>query len=469
MTGPVGLLPYGSTNSSVIFRRNLLARPTTAGTITGDVGTCTVTDEGSGASYDPVAGLYNIGTNDVILSAINGSSTTMATLAAGGQIYFEVPTAWIACTNAISQGSSGGNVHVGEYAICFQGNPLIDPNYAHTFSSTSVNKPGQASGYGTSTAFFDNFFSDAIGQGVYSSVVLAIRGNKVATYINGVLLNTLTKLNTILLPFDSIVLSRYPSAGTLNMNVGRIRNLQVSNQSATFSVPRNLSSVAVFGDSYADAINIYQTASYNLEKTMTMRSILNASGWDWEGYNNYSYGGRKVIGSDGTWRTADSAATYLAPNCTTMLASRPSLVIFQAGANDLTQTDSMSQANFTTSLRGFVEQCFGLNGNVVRDTRKIILCTTPWAPQFPDVAQAALRKPDITKIFGAVTGIPAWFNTTYPSRAGDVSVCDSLAAFGGFNGPNTYFDSGDLIHPSPKGRYIMGTAWGRSLMSIVST
>ena len=468
MTGSIGLLPYGSTNASVIFRRNLLARPTAAGTVTGDVGTCTVVDEGSGASYDPVAGLYNIGTNAVILSAINGSSTAMAALAAGGQIRFEVPTAWIACTNAISQGSSGGNVHGNERAVSFLGNPLPNPFYSHDFYSSNLNQLGQSSGYGTNWATFTNYFSDAIGQGTYTAIVLAITGNKVQTYANGVLASTLTKLNTILLPFDSIVLGRYSGLGQ-NLNVGRIRNLQISNKPATFSVPRNLSSVAVFGDSYADATNIYQAGSYNLEKPMTMRSILNASGWDWGSYSNPAFGGRRVIGTDGTWRTADSAATYLAPNCVTMLASRPSVVIFQAGANDLTQTDSMSQANFTTSLRGFVEQCFGLNGNVATDTRKIILCTTPWAPAFPDAAQAVLRKPDITKIFNAINSIPAWFNTTYPSRAGDVSVCDSFSAYGGFSPVPTYFDSGDLLHPSPSGRYIMGTAWGRSMINLVST
>ena len=468
MTGPVGLLPYGSTDSSVIFRRNLLARPTAAGTVAGDVGTCTVVDEGSGASYDPVAGLYNIGTNAVILSAINGSSAAMAALAGGGQIRFEVPTAWMACSNAISQGSSGGNVHGGEYAICLRGNPYINPNYSHTFASASSNATEALAGYGTNVTSSGAFFSDAIGQSGYTPIVMALRGNKVETYANGVLLNTLTKPNTILLPFDSIVLGRYAGGGG-NLNVGRIRNLQISNKPVTFSVPRNLSSVAVFGDSYANATNIYQAASYNLEKTMTMRSVLNAVGWDWGAYNSYDYGGRRVIGSDGTWRTADSAATYLAPNCATMLAARPSVVIFQAGANDLSQADSMSQANFTTSLRGFVEQCFGLNGNAATDTRKIILCTTPWAPASPDAAQAVLRKPDITKIFSAAMSIPAWFNTTYPSRAGDVSVCDSFTAFGGFNPVSPYWDSGDLIHPSPRGRYIMGTAWGNAALLLVNT
>ena len=469
MTGPVGLLPYGSTDSSVIFRRNLLAKPTAAGTVSGDVGTCTVTDEGSGASYDPVAGLYNVGTNDVILTAINGSSTTMAALAAGGQIYFEVPTNWIACSNAVSQGSSGGVTHTAEYAICFQGNPLVNPNYAHWFASSGTNQTEQASGYGANVALSYAIFSDAAAVGGYTPIVLAVRGNKTYTYAGGVLLGISTKVNTILLPFDGIILARYPSALVYNLNVGRIRNLQVSNAIPTFAVPRNLSSVAVFGDSYADATNIYQAASYNLEKPMTMRGVLNTAGWDWGEYGPYAYGGRKVIGSDGTWRTADSAATYLAPNCATMLSARPSLVIFQAGANDLSQADSMSQAAFTASLKGFVEQCFGLNGNVARDTRKIVLCTTPWPPTYPDVSQAALRKPDITKIFNAVLGIPAWFNTTYPSRAGDVIVCDTFTAFGGFRLSPTYFDSGDLVHPGPLGRYVMGTAWGKALLRLVST
>lgn len=468
MTGPVGLLPYGSANASVIFRRNLLARPTAAGTVAGDVGTCSVVDEGSGASYDPVAGLYNVGTNAVIISAIGGSSTAMAALAAGGQIRFEVPTSWLACSNAISEGSSGGSTHGGERAVAFLGNPLVNPNYAVDFYAGSDNRMGQASGYGASVSFFETYASDATGHGAYTSVVKNINGNNVTTYYNGVRIGITTKLNTILLPFDSFVLGRY-AGGTNNLNVGRIRNLQISNKAATFSVPRNLSNVAVFGDSYADGTNLYQATSYNMEKPIVMRSVLNAAGWDFGSYTNSSFGSRQVIGTDGTWRTADSAATHLAPNCATMLASRPSVVLLQAGTNDLTQTNSMSQANFTTSLRGFVEQCFGLNGNTARDTRKVIICTTPWPPAYPTTSGALLYRPDITKVFNAVASIPAWFNATYPTRAGDVSVCDTFAAFGGFNATQIRFASADTIHPSPIGRHIMGTAWGKSLLNIVST
>lgn len=468
MTGPIGFLPYGSSDASIIFRRNLLARPTASGSVSGDVGTCTVSDEGSGASYDPVAGLYNIGTNASILSVINGSSSAMAAIAAGGQIYFEVPTSWITCTGAISEYSSGGVTHASEQAITFTANPFINGFYDHSTSSNASNQIGQAGGFGTNVASFNGYFSDAIGQGTYTPIVVVINGNTIKTYANGVLVGSLTKGNTILLPFDSMYLSRY-SGGGQNLNVGRIRNLQVSNKTVTFSTPRTLSRLSVFGDSYSNATNIYQSGSFNLDKPMTMRCVLNARGWDWGEYSNPAFGGRKVIGTNGAWNAADSAASYLAPNCVTMLASRPSTVIFQAGANDLTESDSLVQANFTTSLRGFVEQSFGLNGNPATDVRKIVICTTPWAPEYPTVAQANLRKPDIVKIFNSVMSIPAWFNTTYPSRSGDISVCDTFTAYNGFLSNPRYFGITDALHPGPIGNYLMGNAWGKSLINLVNT
>ena len=92
MTGPVGLLPYGSADSSVIFRRNFLAVPTAAGTALGDVGTCTVNTAGTGGTYTS-AGLVNSTGNFNSITQINGSSAAMAALAGGGQIYYEVETA----------------------------------------------------------------------------------------------------------------------------------------------------------------------------------------------------------------------------------------------------------------------------------------------------------------------------------------------------------------------------------------
>lgn len=468
MTGPIGLLPYGISDASIIFRRNLLAVPTASGSVAGDIGTCTVANEGSGASYDPVAGLYNIGTNDILISAINGSSSAMAALAAGGQIYFEVPTSWIACTNAISEFSTGVLTHIAEYALTFLANPFLGGFHDSSTSSSANNQIVQAAGFGTNIVTSINYFSNAIGQGEYTPIIVTINGNTMITYANGVRLGVLTKQNTILLPFDQMLLGRY-SGTTGNLNVGRIRNLQISNKTATFSTPRTLSRLSVFGDSYANATNIYQAGSYNLDKPMTVRKVLNARGWDWGEYSNSAFGGRRVIGSNGTWNISDSGATYLAPNCASMLANHPSTVIFQAGANDLTETDTLSQANFTTSLRGFVEQCLGLNGNANADVEKIILCTTPWPPTFPTAAQANLRKPDIIKIFNAIMSIPAWLNSTYPARAGDVSVCDVFTAYDGFNSNVNRFGSADLLHPGPIGSYVMGDAWGKSLLNFLNT
>lgn len=465
-----GFIPYGSDDSSVIFRRNLRARPTNAGSAAGDVGTCTATDEGTGATYDPVKGLICTTNNDIILSAINGSSASMDTIRSGGQIYFEVETALLACDSATSEYSSGGVTRGNERVFALMANPGPNGYYETGFQVTSGKLISATTGYGTNLVLGTSSWSDAIGAGEFVPVVIANTGKDYTVYVNDVFFRTLSRLNTVPLGFDKIYLSRYPVAAPAQWLVsGHIRNLQISDRPLTFAGDRNLRTVTSFGDSYANATGTYISPFFNLEKALNMRSRLNAKGWDYGSYTNSPYGGRRVIGTDGTWNKTDAAGSYLAPNCATMLAARPSTVIFQAGANDLTQTGSMSQMDFEASVKGFVEQCFGLNGNAATDVLRVVLCTTPWAPQYPDAAQAELRKPDVTKIRNAIFSIPIWFDSTYPALAGRVSVADVFSAFGGFNADPTYYAITDLLHPGPKGHYVMGSAWGNALLNLVST
>ena len=392
----------------------------------------------------------------------------MAALSGGGQVSFEIETSLIACSNAISQNSSGGITHGAQRLLVLLNNPYVDPNGVQEVTNGANNSLGGVSGYGSAIASYTNSFSDAIDAGQFTTMTLNYIGNKRYDYVNGVLFGVMTKLNTVLLPFDEFLLSRYPN-GTQNLNAGHIRNLQVSNRPATFAISRHHAHAGVIGDSYSNSTDLIQAGSYNLGKAPSLRKVLNASGWDvgkWTATG--AFGGRKVIGTNGTWNTGDAAASYLAPNMASVLANRMSTLIFQAGANDLTESISMSQSAFQTSIQGFIEQSFGLNGNAATDTKKIILCTTPWAPEYPTVAQALLRQPDITKIRNALFAIPAWMTATYPSRARDVSICDVFTSMGGFQSDPTYWTVGDLLHPGPRGEFTMGTAWGRSLLNFVN-
>lgn len=470
MANEIGFLPYGSTDSSVIFRRNLLARPTTAGTVAGDVGTCTVTDEGTGAIYDPVKGLINTVGNDISIGSINGSTASMGNVANAGQIYLEVETSMLACSNAQSEYSSGGVAQVGaENIISFAASPYVNGNYIHSLIISNKALGGSA-GYGSNIAIIggSSFFSDAIGQTDFTPMVIAFNGGKVQFYINGVEFASLAKLNWITFALNQIFLARYVGAlATQNLLSGHIRNLQVSNLPVRFNTIRGTEKTITFGDSYSQSIALYQSTDYNLGKYVAFRSTLRKAGWDCGSYLNdatTSFAGRQVIGTNGTWNVADAAATYLAPNMATMLANKPTTIIFQAGANDLTTNGSMSQVGFQTSMQGFITQAFATSY-----VKKLIICNTPWANTYQGVATANLRLPDVLKIKAAIDALPAWVATNYPTRTADVVICDMFTAYGGLTGDTTYFGTGDLLHPGNKGNYVMGKTWANSLLSLIKS
>lgn len=457
-----GLLSYGSIDPSVIFRSPLTSLASINSPDVG--GAAAITEEGTGAIFDAIKGLKpgaadsfayaNLVNNDLLNNA--------------GQIYLEVETAVLACSNAISEGSSGGVPQSGqEFFLSFAADPYIN-GFSSTHCNINSKQLGMAAGFGTNIGVSAyNFVSDAMGKGQFTSIVIAWVGGNYFLFVDEVLQGSCNRDSMISSPFHSMYLGRYSGGGD-NLQTGFMRNLQIANKPPDFPVHPLLSKVQVFGDSYSNATYIYQGPQYNLGKSLVLAGELRKRGFMFGIFDDkQSYGGRKVIGSG-------DPAVYLQDNISTALADNPTFVIFQAGTNDLTTTGSLSSSAFAAAMEAIIERFFGLNGNSGTTVQRILICTTPWAPNYgssstiPDPVTAALRKPDITTIQQVQLGLVSWFNSSYPSLAGGLAVQDVFSDFGGFNPDPTLFSATDLVHPSPKGNYVMGQSWATGLFQLLN-
>lgn len=449
---PNGLLAYGDDDplNPVVWRSPLTSE---ASISTPEIGGGTYTKVGTGQLFDPVKGL-NTGSAGYYQVA---NITNNAKLSYGGQISFDVETAIIAAANANSSQSSGGRAQTGaEVFFSILANPYVNPNTALYFEIGNKIL-SVVVGYGSNITYGQFYISDAIGKGQFTRISIAWTANTVWIFIDGRKIGSLERAVNLPTPYYTLLLGRYPNAINSPLYSGYIRNLQISSRPLSFDVPGVLSHGMAFGDSYADTTTVMQTPAWDMEKRIQLEGELLARGMRFGAFSVQSYGGRTVIGSG-------NAALHLKDNIVTALALKPTIVIDQSGANDLTQTGTLDVAAFTAAKKVHIEQFLGLNGNPTTTVQRIIVCSTPWAPQYSNAVTAAERKPDITSIEKIQAGLPAWFNATYPSRAGHLIYQNTFEDFGGFNPDTTLYATGDLVHPSHRGRYTMGKSWAKGVL-----
>jgi hypothetical protein len=448
---PTGLLAYGEDDGTVIWRSPLTSE---ASISSPDIGGGTYTKVGTGQVFDSQLGLLPGAAGYYYVSNLNNN----ALLDFGGQLTFQVSTALLACAGSTCQGSSGGTPQTAAETLVGMSDSVASTS-SRIFGVNVSNKAIYLfAGYQTGTTNNGGYVSDAIGKESYTTIHATWNGTTVALYINGCLMVETNKGKNFPTNY-SLHFGRYPmpSNAVQPLTTGYIRNVQLSYRRTTHIIPPGLSKAQVLGDSYADDTTAWTTPAYDISKYHALNKILRSKGMQLGGWNVQSYGGRKVIGSG-------NAALYMIDNVPTALAQSPTLGILQTGANDFTNNGTMDAAAFLSSYKTLVETYMGVNGNPSSTLKKLIVCSTPWAPQYPNVATARLRKTDAEAQRKAISQIPAWWNATYPAKAGQVMYRDVFSDFGGFGVDASLFDSGDVLHPSPRGRYVMGTAWGNGIL-----
>lgn len=448
-----GLLDYGDDDGTVIWRSPLTSE---ASIITPEIGGGTYVKIGGGQVFDAIKGVKTGATGHYYYdNMINNNQ-----LDYGGQIVFDVETEMIACSNADSEGSSGGRAQTAnEVFMGFKANPATSGNY-QMYVSINAKTVSLALGDGTTIFSKTTKVSDAIGKGQFTTIHIAWNGNRAYLFVNKVLIGFVTRAKNMPSPFYRLVLGSYPYTPAVPLISGYIRNLQVSSRQLTLSSHPVLSMVQVFGDSYADTVYVSQSSTWDMEKSLNMEQEFFKIGMKFGIFNTQSYGGRKVIGSG-------NATLYLIDNIVTALAQRPTCVIFQGGANDLTTNGTLNTTAFSDSMKAMIEKFFGINGNPGTTVQRMLVCSTPWPPNYPDATQSLLRKPDISSIATIQASLPSWFDTTYPSLAGRLAYQDTFSDFGGFNPDPSLYGISDTLHPINKGRYTMGKSWARGVKKLM--
>jgi lysophospholipase L1-like esterase len=444
-----GLLNYGDNDGTVIWRSPLTSE---ASISTPDIGGGTYTKTGTGQTFDSVLG-YKAGASGYYSIS---NLTDNAKLAYCGQFCFEVETEMIACLDVNSPGSSGGRAQTAnEVFLGFTANPASSSNY-QLYVSINAKSLQFALGDGSSITTVSTYISDVIGKGSHITIHIAWTCNTFYFFVNGRFINSVrTRAKNLPSPHYRLVLGSYPYSAAVPLISGYIRNLQISSRPVAFTVPYLLSLVQAFGDSYANTVYTTQATTWDMEKSLNMEQEFRKIGMRFGGFSaTQSYSGRKVIGSG-------DAALYLIDNVPTALAAHPTLVVFQAGANDLTTDGTLDDAAFTANMKLMIQQFFGVNGNDPTTVRGMVVCSTPWPPEYPDAAQALLRKPDITTIRDIMAALPAWFDAAYPTLAGRLAFQDTFADFGGFSPDAAQYGPSDYLHPNNKGRYVMGKSWAK--------
>lgn len=451
---PNGLLDYGDDDGTVIWRSPLT---TEASISTPLIGGGTYNKVGTGQLFDSIKGYKPGSAGYYYIDNI----TNNAKLQFGGQYTFEVETALLACSAASSEGSSGGVAQTAsETLMGFAANPPTNSNHITNISITNKSF-SMACGYGTSTATGSTLISDVIGKSEFSIITVAWHGNTFYKFVNGELVYFVVRPVNFN-PFYSLYLGRYPLwwSATQPLVGAYIRNLQVSTRPYSMSGHPVLARMQTFGDSYAEGAYISQTPVWDMSKILNMEQEFFKIGIRFGSFNSQPYGGRKVIGSG-------NAALYLIDNVNTALAQLPTCVIFQAGANDLTNDGTLDKTAFSNSMKAIIERFFGVNGNAATTVQRMLICSTPWAPEYGGAAVAVLRKPDISSIQTIQAGLPAWFDATYPALAGRLGYQDTFTDMGGFNPDPRYYGLSDALHPIHKGHYVMGKSWARGVMKLM--
>lgn len=447
---PERLADYGDDDGSIIWRSPLTSEASISSPL---IGGGTYVKSGTGQLFDAIKGVKTGASGYYYVDNFTNNNK----LDFGGQLCFDVETAMLACSNADSEGSSGGTPQTTNESLMGFADQSLGYN-GQLYVLVGVKALSLQVGNGSVLTATSIKISDAIGKTQFTTIHVAWIGNTYRFFVNKVPVYTVTRPSNLTSPFRRLVIGMSPYAGAGQaLTTAYIRNLQISTRPLALSSHPALARVQVFGDSYAEMSLSIVT---DMKKDLNLRSSLVEMGIDCGVVNPQSYGGRKVIGSG-------NPALYLLDNVATALAQRPTCVIFQAGTNDLTQTGSLNATTFSDSMKLIIEKFFGVNGNPGTTVQRMLVCSTPWPPQYGGDVYAAERKPDIATIQIVQASLPAWFDAAYPALAGRLEYENMFDDFGGFSPNPTYYGAADLVHPSSKGHYVMGKAWGRGILKLL--
>jgi len=462
VTNPVGWLPFGSDDDSVLFQADCKS----AASITGNTGT--IASVGTGTqTFDSELGM-NVGSNGgySILQM-----TGYASLDYSGQISVEVQKEWV-CFNDATNGSSGDVLAAQGYVLSATPGTGGAQDFLHKTTGGAIgtfmfggaaNKKWQRGSVDTGTTV--NCTVHSAGKGDFIRINVGWWGNMHVLAIDGYIVSAgLLNRGTIANAFNRwyIGSDRGATAGMVN---GRyIRNLQISNRAPMFAVHPDLSSLMLFGDSFVNTTDVTvvdyttittpwreSTGVYCIQRELESRGLFPGNMW------SLNCGGHTINDSANSAAAAGGLEDYRA----TALAKNPQYVFLRGGTNDA-NVDNLD-ANFDTDLKDHVSTILAQSG-----VKGIVVGTVP------AIYNDTTKDANIRTVNAYINALPSWWDENNPSDTGRVAVADVFTAFGGFDyadlPEDVYYGqvaSSSDIHPAAYGYKLMAKAYVDALMTML--
>ncbi|MEN8171431.1 MAG: SGNH/GDSL hydrolase family protein [Chloroflexota bacterium] len=480
-----GWLPYGSSDSSVIFQHDLKSALVPAdmnshwsqlrigsSALTWDVHGSVV--HGKQPTHDSVLGFKPVDSTDGTTEVgynFSAQAASIVDLINQGQISFEIESDWL-CVNDAASGTSGADLGA-ESQSCISWLAAAAP--AGSAAASELAKTGTAKPtpiiFKNSVGFdYRNHMPTATGAlaAIYSPsktrfilVNFGWKGNYVWYSVDGVVVNFAERgSDGWTNPFNNMYLGC--DRGTANTFVDGywMRNLQISNEAPRFDLNYNARQITVCSDSLFD----------NETAAATTSGDLNAQFRIFRGFEKKGMRCNLTIDENGGFQVDSGAASTLHDRVTAVLDTKPSMVILQGGTNDCDAT-AVPVATFETEYKSLVEKLIGVNGNT-STASKIYCCTVPsrYGVSATDGANSDTYQGRLESYNAVIRGLESWFTTNYGSSGKELYVVDSWTALGGRTPTEDAVYKGQLsgtfddVHFACNGNRLYGDAISERIM-----
>ena len=459
--GSNGIIPFGSSDPSVIFQSSL----TSAASIVAVGGGTVVGSPG----FDAVDGMIPGLTGGAYFQG--GFRNTES----AGQLSLEVERTLISqpSPDQISDGI-GGSQGYNHLADGWQTLLDIRATDGSQFASLGLTELAAVGGGYGHTSFTAQSVHSA-GKSDFVRLTLSWTGTTGQVYIDGLLQNTFTGYPAAL-DVGAIAVGFF-APGLAGVKNYHVRNLVLAGQPVVFPVHPQLETVVIYGDSFAWQANDTLIGSTEFEATAGFQILrdMNNAGMSIGQLVIKAYPGQVLNKNPAVGQVSFQLGTNsfggTADKLTDVVNANADYVIIMGGTNDATG-DATARGevapNFATDL---LSMCRTILNNPM--TKGIIVQTLLSARGNATYATPTYVA-NVAAINAIIRALPSVWNSTYPVDAGKIKVVDTFTATGG-EAAAANMEKGTLtgalndLHPAAFASVISGNLISGALQGFLAT
>lgn len=438
------ILPFDSDDSSILIRSSL-SSPDAIREAGGSE------EPTSANQFDDTLGMQPSAPGGGVPGA-RFSFTSIPELAnlPSGQLSIEVERRWLAVTN--SEVRSTGDAHpANEHLLSHGSGPLQTAGKLYQQSNQRLVWFFRANEYSRSTGYVNTPRSSR-----FARITLSWTPTAAELYVDGLRTGQLPRTNSDPDSFSTIYIGNLLGwASDRFVGDVYVRNLIVSSKPVLLNTTQPLlAHIMLIGDSFVGGLPFYNIPNA-FDGTIANNTIkrLIRSGAGFGSFSAFSNGGGQIQDNGSDPLELNVGQSLSRANA---MMLNPSLIVFITGGND---TATFNSAQFTNDLHDHIEAFLGANGYPETTTQHVIVTTT--------TSNRNASHPTTLQMRQIMLELPTWWDNTYPSRAGAVSVIDMWALFGGNQVDSTLFGIADPVHPAASGNIVYGGAIAKEIIRLV--